>query len=283
MRYLVTGADGFVGTHLVSQLLAKGHSVVTTSNDPQRAAKAPWFDSVTYEEFDLNRLPTTLPESFLDAERVVHLAWSGLPRYMELSHIEQDLMGSYRFLKELAKRGVPDITVLGTCLEYGMCNGELGEETEPCPNIPYSVAKDALRRFLQLIQREIAFRLKWVRLFYIYGPGQRENSLIGALDAAISRGESVFEMSPGEQIRDYLHIDDAARAIAAISEQERVLGVINCGSGRPISVRRFVEEYLAKRNVRIALRFGVRTYPEYEPLAFWASTAKLRRAIGEEH
>jgi nucleoside-diphosphate-sugar epimerase len=282
MRYLVTGADGFVGSTVVTQLLREGHSVLATSNDGERAAHLPWFKDVKYEELELGAPGLSMPRSFSSVDRVIHLAWSGLPRYLELVHIEESLRWSYRFLKTLAEEGVGDFTVLGTCLEYGMRNGELAEDMESRPEIPYAVAKDALRRFLEQLQRTHPFHFKWIRLFYVYGPGQRENSLIGALDAAIARGDEAFEMSPGEQIRDYLPIDEAARAIVAISAQQTVQGIINCGSGMPISVRRFVEQYLEHRGASITLKFGFKSYPDYEPLAFWASTEKLRRALGEE-
>jgi dTDP-6-deoxy-L-talose 4-dehydrogenase (NAD+) len=163
-----------------------------------------------------------------------------------------------------------------------MRNGEIGEDAPPAPAIPYAVAKDALRRFLEQLQGSMSFTLRWVRLFYVYGPGQRPNSLVGALDAALSRGDSSFDMSTGEQIRDYLRIDRAAHAIVRVSEQDRVLGAINCGSGKPISVRRFVEEYISGRGGRMALNIGKKSYQDYEPLAFWASTARLREALGEE-
>ncbi|MBE3143846.1 MAG: NAD-dependent epimerase/dehydratase family protein [Planctomycetes bacterium] len=282
MRYLVTGADGFVGSSIIAELLSRGHSIIATSSEHTRASTMRWFGDVEYHELDPSLPNIDLPSSFESVDRIIHLGWSDIPKYLDMVHIEKNLMWSYWFLRRLIHAGVCDVTVLGTCLEYGMKNGEIVEETPPAPHIPYAVAKDALRRFLEQLQGSISFRLKWVRLFYVYGPGQRLNSLVGALDAAIDRGDSSFDMSTGEQIRDYLRIDRAAHAIVRVSEQERVLGAINCGSGNPISVRRFVEEYISNRGGRMVLNVGRRTYPDYEPLAFWASTVKLREAIDEE-
>ena len=282
MRYLVTGADGFIGTHVVGALLSRGHAVIATSIDRKRAEGMPWFGKVEYHELDLSSSAGRIPECFRAVNNVVHLAWADIPRYREMVHIDRTLMWSYPFLSELVRSGVSDVTVLGTCLEYGLFNGELTEAMVPVPVVPYAVAKDALRRFLEQLQRSIRFRLKWLRLFYVYGPGQRSDSLLGALDAAILRNDSVFEMSVGEQIRDYLPVDRVAQVVAGVSEQTRVEGVINCGSGRPISIRRFVEEYVSARGAQIRLTFGVKPIPDYEPLAFWASTRKLRQALGEE-
>jgi nucleoside-diphosphate-sugar epimerase len=282
MIFLITGADGFVGSSIIEVLLSRGHTIVATSSERSRASTMKWFQDVEYYELDLSVPNVELPASFHRADRVIHLGWSDLPRYLEMVHIEKNLWWSYWLINRLILAGVRDVTVLGTCLEYGMKNGEISEDTQPDPLIPYAVAKDTLRRFLEQLQLSVPFHLKWVRLFYVYGPGQRQNSLVGALDAAIAHGDKSFDMSTGEQIRDYLRIDHAASAIAQVAEQDRVLGAINCGSGKPISVRRFVEEYISSRGCSLTLNIGQRTYPDYEPLAFWASIKRLRKAIGEE-
>jgi dTDP-6-deoxy-L-talose 4-dehydrogenase (NAD+) len=75
------------------------------------------------------------------------------------------------------------------------------------PVTPYGLAKDTLRKFLEMLQEVHPFTLQWVRLFYLYGPGQNPKSLLSQLDAAIEQGDPVFRMSGGEQLRDYLPVD----------------------------------------------------------------------------
>ena len=103
----------------------------------------------------------------------------------------------------------------------------------------------------------------------MYGPGQNPKSLLSQLDAAIDRGDPVFRMSGGEQIRDYLPVEEVARRIVQIAGHPDCHGIINCCSGRPVSIRRLVEEHITRRGARIELELGYYPYPEYEPMAFW--------------
>jgi dTDP-6-deoxy-L-talose 4-dehydrogenase (NAD+) len=110
----------------------------------------------------------------------------------------------------------------------------------------------------------------------MYGEGQPETSLLPQLKKAVSEGQSVFNMSQGEQLRDYLHVTDVARRLVdlAIDPQDR--GAINVCSGVPISVRRLVENWIKKNDWKIELGIGHFSYPDYEPMAFWGidSTAE---------
>ena len=87
--------------------------------------------------------------------------------------------------------------------------------------------------------------------------------------------EPVFNMSGGEQLRDYLPVEEVAKMLVAVALQQKVEGIINCCSGEPVSVRRFVENYLQQHNLRIRLNLGHYPYPDYEPMAFWGDRQKL--------
>ncbi|MDD3573912.1 MAG: NAD-dependent epimerase/dehydratase family protein [Methanospirillum sp.] len=113
----------------------------------------------------------------------------------------------YRFIRNMVLSGVRRVLVTGTCFEYGLQNGCLSEEMLTAPVTPYGFAKDVLRKSLVMLQEIHPFTLQWVRLFYLYGPGQNPKSLLSQLDAAIDRGDLVFRMSGGEQLRDYLPVE----------------------------------------------------------------------------
>src|SRR5690606_40694607 len=83
--------------------------------------------------------------------------------------------------------------------------------------------------------------LKWIRLFYMYGYGQNPNSLFSQLDKALENGDTVCNMSEGEQIRDYLPVEKVAENIVKIAIQQQVQGIINSGSGCPVTVNKMVE------------------------------------------
>jgi dTDP-6-deoxy-L-talose 4-dehydrogenase (NAD+) len=278
---LVTGATGFVGQHLVRCLIGRGHQVLAVARDEEKARKLDWYPAVQFEARDIFAGSVAGLADGIDA--VAHLAWPGLPNYAARFHFEENLPRDYAFLKRLVETGVRQVLVTGTCLEYGArASGCLSEGTVTAPDVPYALAKDTLHRFLQFLKQELPFILQWARLFYMHGVGQNPNSLLSLLDTALREGRATFEMSQGEQLRDYLPVTSVAELLASVLEHPEVDGPINICSGVPISVRRLVEKHLAERQASIELKLGVYPYPSYEPLAFWGASEKLERLRGLE-
>lgn len=280
-KILVTGATGFIGNYVVEELLKNNFSVITTSANEEKARQFKWFEKVKYfalrlEDFDATRNYTVY---FDNPDAAIHLAWEGLPDYKALFHFEVNLPRHYAFIKNLVENGIADITVTGTCFEYGMQQGCLNEALPTAPANPYALGKDTLRKFLQELQKLQAFKLKWVRLFYMYGKGQNPNSLLSQLDKALANGEACFNMSGGEQVRDYLPVEKVAEYITAIATQNEVDGIINSCSGKPVTVKTFVENYIAEKHKTIALNLGYYPYPDFEPMRFWGDDRKLKSII----
>lgn len=278
MRVLVTGATGFIGQYVIENLLQKGCDIIATSSNREKAKSCNWYDRVIFEEFSIEQSVEgkNLFRFFKEPDIVIHLAWQGLPNYNELFHIQKNLFSQFNFLTNLIENGLKDILITGTCLEYGMLNGQLKETMETHPSNPYALAKDSLRKFLEMVQSKYQFSIKWVRLFYMYGVGQSMQSIIPLLEKAEYEGEKNFKMSGGEQLRDYMHVKEVAAGVSQIALQNKVQGIINCCSGKPISVKRFVEEYIFNNNFKIKPQYGFYPYPYYEPMAFWGDDAKLK-------
>jgi len=282
MRILVTGATGFIGQHLIPQLLQNGHEIIATSRTKKSAVIMPWYKRVSFIQHDLQSQPNTFVDACEQIDAVIHLAWQGLPNYQSCFHFEDNLPTSYQFIKALVESGISKVLVTGTCFEYGMQNGCLSENMPTHPENPYGLAKDTLRKFLQALQKEIDFSLLWVRLFYMYGAGQNSNSLLAQLDQAIENKTPVFNMSGGEQLRDYLPVEKVASNIVTLIEHPKTDGIYNCCSGQAISVRRLAEERIKERNASIQLNLGYYPYPDYEAMAFWGSNHRIRRIIENE-
>ena len=278
MHILVTGASGFVGQHVVRTLLAREHRVTASATRVARFDHVDWREQVTVAPYTLAPQPDgqNLFDYFGQPDALLHLPWQGLPNYKASFHVDQNLFSQYNFLKNLIINGLRNVTVTGTCFEYGMQSGCLSETLPTYPANAYALAKDSLRRFLETLQTEQPFSLKWARLFYMYGPGQSPNSLLPLLEQAVATGEATFNMSGGEQLRDYLPVEAVATYLCQIAEQTIVTGAINCCSGQPISVRRLVEDHLKTLNARISLNLGYYPYPDYEPMAFWGDNTKLK-------
>ena len=275
MNVLVTGATGFIGQHVVHELIERGHSVTAVARNAPAAKGFSWPGSVRFVSCDVHqqRLDVT---TLGPADAVVHLAWPGLPNYKALYHFEEALPADYRFLKALVSAGHKHLLVTGTCFEYGMQSGRLEESMETKPSNPYGLAKDTLRKFLESLKTESPFRLQWARLFYLYGPGQNQGSLFAQLQRALQRGDAEFPMSGGEQLRDYMPVQRVASDLVRLVEHPECEGVINICSGRPISVRRLVEDFIQTAGKDVRLKLGHYPYPDYEPHAFWGARTRWK-------
>lgn len=279
MRILVTGATGFIGQHVVSTLLADGQKVIATSSNEEKARTFDWYSEVDYVELDYHKESSDYYNYFGKPDALIHLAWNGLPNYNEPFHIEENLPVNCRFLKSFIKNNIEKLVVSGTCYEYGMQDGCLQESCCTQPVTQYGLAKDTLRKYTEYILKDSTTSFNWVRLFFLYGKGQNPRSLLPQLEKAIADGDEIFNMSMGEQLRDYLPVEKAAQHICKIVIQKDVQGIVNCCSGKPISVRRLVENYISANDANISLNMGYYPYPEYEPMAFWGDNTKLEKIV----
>ena len=279
MKVLVTGATGFIGSHLIRELLkSKTNQIVATSRSIDKAKKSDWFSKVEYIEYDFNEgTSENLYDFFGKPDQLIHLAWENLSNYNSSSHIEVILPNHCDFIESMVLGGLKNVVVTGTCFEYGMIEGCLSEDINTKPENLYAVAKDSLRKFIVNLHKKHSFVYKWIRLFYMYGDGQSKTSLMYLLDKTIQDKNKVFNMSGGEQLRDFLPIDEVVRNISLITKQNSHLNqVVNCCSGKPISVKNLVEHYLEEKKYKIRLNLGFYPYPDYEPMRFWGCNLKLK-------
>jgi nucleoside-diphosphate-sugar epimerase len=277
MKVLVTGASGFIGRYVVSLLHDGGHEVTVITRDIRKINELEGANIKV--EMDISNPPDDVYSKLDKPYVAIHLAWDGLPNYESLHHFEKEVPHHYWFLKQLVEAGLPSLLVAGTSFEYGMQNGELSEDLPTFPSNPYGLAKDTLRLQLECLQKQIPFQFTWCRLFYMYGDGQSADSLFSQLKNAVERGDAIFNMSKGEQLRDYLPVQDVARYIVALAISEKGAGLVNVCSGKPISVRSLVENWLKERGWQIDLNLGYYPYPNYEPIAFWGDASRLHSLV----
>jgi len=272
MKILVTGATGFIGSHLIFELLKnKSNQIVATSKSIKKAMKFAWYSKVKYIQYDFNKDNNEDLYSFFDKpDQLIHLAWDNLSEVKALDHLEVTLFDHCKFIKSMVENGLKEVVVTGTCFEYGMIEGSLNEYLNIKPSNSYGIAKDKLRKFIVDLKKSFNFTYKWIRVFYVYGERQSKTSLMYLLDEAIKNKDKEFNMSGGEQIRDFLYIEDAVKYICLIADQKIYINhVINCCSGKPISVKNLVTNHLKKKKYIMKLNLGYYPYPDFEPMSFW--------------
>lgn len=280
IKVLVTGATGFIGQYVIRYLLKiPGVEVIGTTRNINKAKGLDFYNEIQFVEIDFSNINENIFQKLNEPDILINLAWDGLPNYKELFHIEKNFFENYKFIKTMIGSGLKNINVTGTCLEYGFVEGSLKETLITNPSNSYAIAKDSLRKCIDVLSTKYSFSFKWLRLFYMYGIGQSANSIISQIEQSVARGDKLFNMSGGEQLRDYLHVSRVAEYIVKCSLQDKVTGIINCCSGSPISLRKFVENYIKENHYDIELNLGYYPYLDYEPLAFWGENSKLKSII----
>lgn len=278
MRVLVTGASGGLGELVIKKLLERNIEVIATSRNLEKVKQCDFFSRVTYLPYDISAQSTDdLYVFFKRPDALIHLAWEKLDEYKNEAHVSSVLQFHKAFITNLIDNGLPDITVVGTCYEYGLQEGILKESMPSNPVLPYPKGKNMLREYLEEKQRTISFSLKWPRVFYVFGEVKGRKNLYTHLMDALRKGELSFNMSGGEQVRDFLSPDEIAEWIVRIALQNKVTGIINCCSGKPVKLKDFIAEFLSKKNYKIKLNLGVYPYPDYEPMVTWGDIEKLNR------
>ena len=120
-KVLVTGATGFIGHHVIQELLKNNVEIIATSSNIEKAKKFSWFNKVSYIELDFNDLnkSTNYFKYFGKPDLLIHLAWEGLPNYKSDFHLVDNLPKHKLFLKNIIDNGLNNLTVTGTCFEIG--------------------------------------------------------------------------------------------------------------------------------------------------------------------
>ena len=273
MKIAITGATGFIGQHVRNVLAKTDNDVVLVVRHVEKVG-----DKSAREEIvaaDLSQARTDWFQLFGRPDIVLHLAWGGLPNYMDDYHVDVELPTQLRFLTALINSGLKKLVVTGTCYEYGISRGALSEDQETNPNTPYGIAKDRLRKELFELRSTQHFDLTWARIFYPYGEGQSERSIYSQLTRAISNNEKEFAIGSGTQMLDFIQVTTVAKALLAFVTEIKGIGLINVGSGEPQTVIEFVERLICRFESNIVPKVGVINDREYESISFWSDNNLL--------
>ncbi len=216
-----------------------------------------------------------------DPKYIILLSWPGLPNYMEDFHILNNLTMSIRLLSKLLEKNISKILVAGTCYEYGLVDGKVNENVITKPITKYGLAKDTLRAYLEIEAQKHNIDWCWLRIFYPYSDHAIRPTLYNKLLKAINNNDKYFELGSGNQVRDFILVDNIAIQIVDLLLNPYSIGIYNSGSGTPFSVREFANSIVKSKNSNIELRFGVYKDREYEPKSFWADMEKYNILINK--
>jgi nucleoside-diphosphate-sugar epimerase len=177
-----------------------------------------------------------------------------------------------------ADSGGRRVVVTGTCFEYEWTKPTLDEASPIGPSTLYGVAKDLLHQGLAAYSSRGGPDLAWARLFFLYGPGENDRRLAGAVTSSLLEGRRV-ETSEGTQRRDYMYVADAGRALAELI-LSTVVGPVNVARGEAIAVRTLIEEIARSIGHADLVDYGARPSPPDEAPVVEADVGRLIDEVG---
>jgi nucleoside-diphosphate-sugar epimerase len=279
MRVLLTGATGFIGSHIARLLVAEGHTVIAIV----RPQSSRWRiqdieDRLEILSGDAYRLNGLRPElDRVSADICLHMAWDSTDGWAAPSNVDC-VAGSVTLLRAVLEGGCKRLIVAGSAFEYRAAEGALSEESVVEPHDLYGASKQAVHLVAAQLAKMHGASLVWLRIFNTYGTYDDQRRLVPSIVRALLNDETVATTG-GAQIRDYTHADDVASAIwqVATSGYE---GPINIASGVPVTVREVALTTARLLGKTDKLRLGEIPYPPREPMLLLADARRLREQIG---
>lgn len=275
-KILVTGASGFIGRHILPLLVSQGFEVIGLGRQARPEPEG-WRQVVG----DL--LDTAFVEGLMARERfshLLHLAWIATPGtyWTSLENLAW-VQASLGLVRAFAAHGGRRLVGAGSCAEYDWRYGYFVEGLAPCrPATMYGRSKDGFRRLAEAYCAASGLSFAWGRIFYTFGPGEDYRRLAPSVVQSLLADRPV-PCTHGQQVRDYLYVEDLARAFVELT-QSPVQGCVNMASGVPLAVAELVMA-LAKGVGRPDLvRLGEIPLAVDEPPLLVADVRRLRQDVG---
>ena len=278
MRIFITGATGFVGQHVIESASEAGHEIFASTLEKDKIENSTVNIRWIYSDLaDLDSLKPALIS--FNPDIVIHLAWQGIPDYSELIS-RANLNNSINLLDFiLSNTNCRKILVSGSCWEYGEKHGVCRESDSVNIDSYFTWAKHSLNQYLSVKCTKKKVILNWFRIFFVYGPGQRKESLIPTLIKSVGKSQIPIINNPMNK-NDFVYVKDVARAFTQAVDANLPSGVYNLGSGYATSVYdacRIVEKQLLGTETIASqvLKNGQQT----ETVNFFADMEKTRQAL----
>jgi UDP-glucuronate 4-epimerase len=235
MRYVVTGAAGFIGSHLVEALLAEGHEVVAVDSFTD------YYDPALKEEnastFDVSRLDLAEDELGLDGfDGVFHLAGQPGVRssFADFDlYVRRNILATQKVFESAARAGVRVVFASSSSVYGDAETYPTPEDARPEPISPYGITKLACEHLAHAYGLDAVL----LRYFTVYGPRQRPDMAFARVVDALARGDSFDLYGDGSQSRSFTYVADAVAATVAAMERGSAGALYNVGGGTEATMR----------------------------------------------
>ena len=233
MKVFITGGTGFIGRHAVEALLEHGFTVLMLIRD--RKTEYPVHKNLHVIQGNLSRLDAIAEEvKAFRPGAVIHLAWEGLPDY-SFDVCEKNLLYGHMLLKFCSDTCCRRLIVTGSCWEYETKQGMVSEKDPLSTTNAFRASKNAFRSLAEVFCKDNNISFHWLRLFYVYGPGQKAESLIPHIIYSVKKGEQPY-LTGAHNENDFVYVKDVAEAIVEVLKKEPLQSVLNIGAGKAVKV-----------------------------------------------
>jgi nucleoside-diphosphate-sugar epimerase len=277
---LVTGAAGFLGSHLVPRLIAAGATVCALDRPNARGwSRIEGVADCVRVDVDEIAMPAH-DAALRGVTTIIHLAAAGVvgvladPREV----VNGNIHGTMAVLMAARRLGAR-VVYCGSCFEYG--SGERWtEDALPAPSTEYGAAKSAGWLLAQAFARRTGIEVVALRPFTMYGPMEPPGRLVPSVVRQALSGRTI-DLTPGDQARDFIYVEDVADAfVAAAARDAAVGGTFNVCTGTAVTVRHLVETVLRATGSASEARFGALAYRPTEYKMLSGDPARAERVLG---
>jgi nucleoside-diphosphate-sugar epimerase len=213
---------------------------------------------------------------------VFHLAWTGGNSHKHLNDIDQvyaNVPGSLELIRIAKECGCEAFVYLGSAVEYGTYSVPVKETDPIVPSNLYGIAKSTTMALTRALCGQMGMRFCGVRVFWAYGPMDDPQRMVPSVTQQLLRGERP-SVTPGEQLWDFLYIEDAVEALIGLGFNRQAEGIFNLGSGLPHSIRDVVSTIRDLVDPNAPIGFGDIAYRSDQVMHLQADISKLTHATG---
>lgn len=279
MNVVLTGGAGFLGASVLKKLLNKNFKVLLIlrkNTNCWRINSLLGSCKIIYSDIEkLHQFQQEIIDFKPDA--LIHTAWIGVTnnKRNDLSQVSDNIECTIKLFNILQIAKVKTIIGIGSQAEYGPVNHQINEYHLTAPSTLYGAAKLACFHTLQVLCQQNNIRLVWHRLFSSYGPRDNSSWFIPYLINQLINNQEP-NLTAGEQLWDYIYIDDAAEAVILSLVYSHARGIYNLGSGGVISIRDLAEKIKNKINSDLKLGLGLVPYRSDQVMHLQADITKLK-------
>lgn len=275
VNILITGANGYIGHHVLRKALTLTNNVGAVDIRFENILQG----IVQYKEDILAQCSSDdLYSKLGKPDILIHLAWQDGFNHKSDAHL-QNLFTHYQFIRNMIEHGCKNIAIMGTMHEIGYWEGKI-EENTPCnPMSLYGIAKNSLRQAVMTYCEDKDVSLKWLRAFYITGDDKHNKSIFAKILEMEADGKTTFPFTDGKCKYDFQDIDILAEQIVKASIQTKINGIINVCSGKPVSLKDKVEEFIKERNLNIKPEYGAFPTRKYDSPEIYGDNSKIKEIM----